>query len=193
MRRQSMRRCRDALRKLSEAVAKGRVRAPEKIGARAGRILKEHHGSRYFSWAVTPEGQFRFWVDRRKLREEFRVEGTYLLKTNDPTLGIVEAVTAYKELQTVERAFRDLKDVLGTRPVYHRTEPRVRAHLFVAHLALLLGCALQKDLHRAGLCMGLDTALEALRPIRLIELEVDGQRIQLITRRMSPYAYRKST
>jgi transposase len=182
MRRQSMRRCRDALRKLQQTVANGRLRAPEKIGARAGAILKEHHGARYFAWRLDPDGRFRFWVDRAKLRAELRVEGTYLLQTNDPSLEPLQAVAAYKDLQTVERSFRALKDVLAVRPIYHQTPQRVRAHLFVAHLALVLGCALQKALQRAGLTMALETALEALRPIRLVKLEIPTGPVHLVTR-----------
>ncbi len=182
MRRQSMRRGRDQLRKLQQAVAVGRLRAPEKIGARAGAILTEDHGHRYFAWALTPDGRFRFWVDRAKLRAERRLEGTYLLQTNDPTLEALQAVAAYKDLQTVERAFRCLKDVLAMRPIYHQTARRVRAHLFVAHLALLLGVALEKALRRAGLEMALDTALAALRPVRLVTLELDGQQVTVLTK-----------
>jgi hypothetical protein len=55
-------------------------------------------------------------------------------------------------------------------------------HLFVAHLALLLGCALHKALTRAKLTLALDTALEALCPIRLVELDVAGQHLRLVTR-----------
>ena len=82
----------------------------------------------------------------------------------------------------VERAFRELKGLMEMRPIYHQTQTRVRAHLFVAHLALLLGCALHKALTQAGLTFALDTALEALRPIRLVELEVAGQPLRLVTR-----------
>ncbi|MDR7501128.1 MAG: IS1634 family transposase, partial [Armatimonadota bacterium] len=155
---------------------------PEKIGARAGAILKAHHGHRYFAWALTPDGHFHFWVDRAKLRVELRVEGTYILQTNDATLDTRQAVAAYKDLQTVERGFRCLKDVLAVRPIYHQTESRVRGHLFVAHLALLLGIALEKALRRAGLTLSLDAALEALRPVRLVTLELDGHQTRVITR-----------
>jgi transposase len=181
-RRQDMQRCRDELRTLQQAVARGRVRAPEKIGARAGRILAEHHGHRYFAWALGPAGQFRFWVDRAKLRAERRVEGTYILQTNDLTLEPLQLVAAYKDLQMVEHAFRCLKDVLAMRPIYHQTAPRVRAHLFVAHLALLLGVALEKALRKAGLHMALDTALAALRAIRLVTLELDGHQTRVLTK-----------
>lgn len=182
MRLLSMRRCRDHLCKLQQAVDRGRLKAPEKIGARASTILQAHHGYRYFTWALTPQGAFRFWVDRAKLRAERRVEGTYLLQTNEPSLEPVQVVAAYKDLQRIERAFRYLKDVLAVRPIYHQTEPRVRGHLFVAHLALLLGIALEKALRRAGLDLSLETALEALRPVRLVTLELDGQQHRVLTK-----------
>ncbi len=90
-------------------------------------------------------------------------------------------MTAYKELQSVERAFRDLKDTLACRPIYHRTAPRVRARLFVAHLALLLGCALEKALQRASLSMSLTTALQALHSVRLVTLQLHGHTHHVLT------------
>ena len=182
LRRQDMRRCRDELHKLQRAVSRGTLTAREKIGARVGRILAQHRGTRYFAWALTPAGAFRFWVDRAKLRAERRLEGTYLLQTNDATLTAVQAVATYKDLQTVERAFHALKDTLAVRPIYHQTETRVRGHLFVAHLALVLGCALEKTLRRAGLTMALETALAALRPVRLVTLELGETSLQVVTR-----------
>ena len=65
----------------------------------------------------------------------------------------------------VERAVRELTGSMELRPISHQTQRRVWAHLFVAHLALLLGCALHKALTRAGLTLALDTALDAVRPI----------------------------
>lgn len=182
LRRQDMRRTRDRLRKLARAVTAGKLRNAAKIGARAGACLSTHHGARYFAWALTPDGRFRYWVDRAKLRAERRVEGTYILQTNEPTLDALHAVAVYKELQLVERGFRALKDVLAMRPIFHRTERRVRAHLFVAHLALVLGCALEKSLRRAGLTMALETALEALHSVRLVTLDVDGTITRVVTK-----------
>lgn len=182
MRRLSMRRCRDRLRRLQHTVAAGRVRSPTKIAAAAALILQRHHGSRYFAWTLTPDGAFHFGIDRAKLRAEVRLEGTYLLHTNDPTLDALQLVAAYKELQTVERAFRHLKDVLAVRPIYHQTAPRVRAHLFVAHLALLLGTALEKALRRAGLDLALDTALAALRHVRLVTLQLNDHQVRVLTK-----------
>ena len=56
--------------------------------------------------------------------------------TSEKGLSILDAVALYKELTDVESGFRQLKDVLAMRPIYHQIEPRVKAHIFVAALAL---------------------------------------------------------
>lgn len=180
MREQSMARAQARLERLGAQVRAGRIKAPEKIGARAQAILKDHKGGRYFSWELTPEGEFRFRAD--KLAREERLEGTYILATNDEELDATQAVAAYKELQLVEKGFRHLKDVLEARPIHHRAPRRVRGHLFVAHLALVLGCALERALRRAGLELALESALAALRPVRLVSFELDGRPVQVLTK-----------
>jgi transposase len=59
-------------------------------------------------------------------------------RRRDRNLSAVDAVRLYKELSEVERAFADLKDVLDMRPIYHQTDNRVQAHIYVAALALLI-------------------------------------------------------
>jgi transposase len=113
--------------------------------------MDQHHGCRYFSWQVTPEGGFRFQQDAEKLKAELLHEGKYILKTDDPTIVPVEAVGIYKQLSDVEWAYRDLKDVIRMRPIYHKTDRRALAHLFVATLALFLKRTLEHKLAQAGL------------------------------------------
>jgi transposase len=112
MRQRSMERVRQALEKVAAAVQAGRLKDQAKIGARAQRALSQHHGYRYYSWEVEGPGQFRFFEDPDKLQAEMRHEGKYILKTDDAELTAADAVSAYKELSTVEWGFRDLKDVI---------------------------------------------------------------------------------
>ncbi len=93
----------------------------------------------------------------------------------------VEAVAAYKELSEVERAFRHLKDVIELRPLYHRSDQRVRGHIFVAALAFLLERALEKKLKAAGSGLSAEAALEALKTIHVVELEVGSRRKRGVT------------
>ena len=59
-----------------------------------------------------------------------------MITTSEKGLSVLDAVAMYKELTEVESGFRQLKDVLAMRPIYHQIEPRVKAHIFVAALAL---------------------------------------------------------
>src|SRR5262249_57778621 len=81
---------------------------------------------------------------------EKRLEGCYVISTGEKNLTTVDAVALYKQLMEVERGFRRMKDVLELRPIYHQVEPRVRAHIFVAALGLLLQTLLQQQLDGAG-------------------------------------------
>lgn len=80
----------------------------------------------------------RLQVDRGAIRAEERLDGKYLLSTSDPDLSAEDVALGYKNLLEAERGFRDLKSTLELRPVFHRLEPRIRAHVLLCWLALLL-------------------------------------------------------
>ncbi|WP_222272599.1 IS1634 family transposase [Modestobacter marinus] len=80
----------------------------------------------------------RLVLDTAKIRAEARLDGKYLLVTSDPDLPAEDVALGYKNLLEAERGFRDLKSTLELRPVYHRLEPRIRAHVLLCWLALLL-------------------------------------------------------
>ncbi len=84
----------------------------------------------------TPTG--RLVIDRAKVAAEERLDGKYLLSTSDPDLSAEDVALGYKNLLEAERGFRDLKSTLELRPVFHRIEPRIRAHVLLCWLALLL-------------------------------------------------------
>jgi len=88
---------------------------------------------------------------------------------------VVEVVAIYKELSDVERGFRQLKDVLAMRPIYHQIEPRVKAHIFVAALALLVQRRLHRRLEPAGVDLSAERAMPALSTLRLVSLRLDDQ------------------
>ena len=136
MRQKAMERTRQALEKLQERVAAGKLKQPEKIGAAVERLLQRNHGYRYYSWDIH-QGRFRYFEKREGLEREKGIEGKYVIATGEKDLSVLEVVAMYKELSDVERGFRQLKDVLAMRPIYHQIELRVKAHIFVAALALL--------------------------------------------------------
>jgi transposase len=180
MRERDMARTRVALERLAHRVATGRLRAPEKIGEAAGRILARHHGHRYYGWALQA-GVFRFFEHPVHFAREQAYEGKYVIRTEEPHLTPVDAVQAYKELSEVERAFRELKDVIELRPIYHRRKERVQAHIFVAALAFLLDRALEKKLKAARVAMSAAEALKALRTIHVVDLVVGPTRKRGVT------------
>ena len=77
-------------------------------------------------------------VDRAKVARESHLDGKFLLRSSDPQLTAEEIAVGYKQLLQVERGWRDMKTTLELRPVYHRKEERIRAHIVLCWLALLL-------------------------------------------------------
>lgn len=80
----------------------------------------------------------RLVLDRAKIRTEARLDGKYLLSTSDPDLTAEDVALGYKNLLEAERGFRDMKSTLDLRPIYHRIEARIRGHVLLSWLALLL-------------------------------------------------------
>jgi transposase len=77
-------------------------------------------------------------IDKGKIKEEAPLDGKYIISTSDDTLTPEDVALGYKQLMEVERAFRTLKTTLDLRPVYHRKDERIQAHVFLCFLALLL-------------------------------------------------------
>ena len=80
----------------------------------------------------------RLMNDRSKIRDEARLDGKYLITTSDDTLTPEDLSLGYKNLLEAERGFRDLKGTLLMRPVFHRKQDRIRAHVLVCFLALVI-------------------------------------------------------
>jgi hypothetical protein len=85
---------------------------------------------------TTPTGLLR--LDAAKVTADAKLDGKYLLRTSDPRLSAEDIALGYKQLLEVERGWRDMKQVLDLRPVFHRLEDRIRAHVLLCWLALLL-------------------------------------------------------
>ena len=109
-------------------------------------------------------------------------EGKYVIQTEEPNLSAVEAVQLYKELSEVERAFCSLKDVLDMRPIYHRTDDRVEAHVFIAMLAFVLHRFIEKKLKAAGLDLSATDALTVLKSVRVVDIDLgNGETKRTVT------------
>jgi transposase len=173
-REQAMERAREHLEQLQKRVASGRVKQPEKIGAAVERVMQKYHGYRYFDWELK-SGKLEFSESEERLGREKKIEGKYVVMTSEKDLGITEAVGLYKELTEVEGGFRQLKDVMAMRPIYHQIELRVKAHIFVAALALLVQRLLGRRLKEAGSDLSPARAMQALATVRLVTFHLEGQ------------------
>lgn len=131
---------------------------------------------------------FTFTLNRKKLRIVRRREGRYLLRTNLADRDPAELWQYYIQLVTVEEAFKNLKGDLAIRPVFHKEEHRIEAHIFVSFLAYCLYITLQRRLH--SLAPGLTTrsALEKFAAVQMIDVHLpttDGREL-LLTRYTQP-------
>jgi transposase len=173
-RQEAMERARQKLEKLKERVAAGALKQPEKIGAAVERIMQRYHGYRYFEWKLDG-GALEFSESQTHLEREKCIEGIYVIATSEKGLSVLDAVAMYKDLTEVESGFRQLKDVMALRPIYHQVEPRVKAHIFVAALALLVQRLLGRRLKEAGVDLSPARAMQALSTVRLVIFRLEGQ------------------
>lgn len=173
-RAQAMERARQKLEKLKERISSGDLKRPEKIGAAVERIMQRYHGYRYFDWKLSA-GLLEFSESKTHLEREKTIEGKYIIATSEKGLSVLDAVALYKELTAVESGFRQLKDVMALRPISHQIELRVKAHIFVAALALLVQRLLGRRLQGVGVDLSPERALQALSTVRLVSFHLEGQ------------------
>jgi len=127
-------RTREELDRVAQAKRPGDA---EKIGARVGRLLAKTKMGKFVIWNVK-DGRLEWHFDEDKIAAEKRFDGCYIICANVPTERMAKQalVASYKSLSLVENAFRNLKTVqLEMRPVYHKTDDRIRAHVFLCVLA----------------------------------------------------------
>lgn len=118
-------------------VERGKFGGKDQIGVRVGKVVNNYKVAKHFVLNIREDG-FDFHVDDDKVAAEAVLDGLYLVRTSVPAerLSTEDAVRTYKSLSQVERAFRSLKSVdLKVRPIRHRLETRVRAHILLCMLA----------------------------------------------------------
>ena len=113
------------------------LRGPDAIGVRVGKVLGKYKVGKHFVLDIR-EDSLSYRRDEEKIAAEAALDGFYCVRTSvsAKTLSSESAVQAYKSLSQVERAFRCLKTIdLNVRPIYHRVDDRIRAHVFLCMLA----------------------------------------------------------
>ena len=125
------------LAKLSLKVDKGWLHGQDKIGVRVGKVVNKYKVGKHFELDIR-DNDVSFEIDRDKVNKEAALDGIYIVRTSlsKDRMDADETVRSYKLLSQAERAFRSFKTVdLMVRPIRHRLEDRVRAHIFLCMLA----------------------------------------------------------
>jgi transposase len=127
------------LEKIAQATCrpKRRLKGKTKIALRVGKVINKYKVAKHFHITIGEE-DFSYQRKEDNISREAALDGIYIIRTSLPSeaLQTQEAVQAYKQLSTVERAFRSYKSIdLKVRPVYHHLERRVRVHVFLCMLA----------------------------------------------------------
>jgi transposase len=124
------------------------LKGADQIGLRVGRVLNSKGVGKYFNIAITEES-FSFSRNEVAIAKDSALDGVYIIRTSvkPETLDAASAVRAYKSLSQVEQAFRSYKTIdLKVRPIYHRLEQRVKAHVFLCMLAYYVEWHMRKAL-----------------------------------------------
>ena len=125
---------------IAARVAAGRLTGSAAIGAKAGEVINKYKMAKHFDVTIT-DHSLTAGRNQARIGEEARLDGIYVIRTPLPAaeLDAAGTVTAYKMLKYVERDFRHIKsDDLGLRPVFHRLDKRVKAHVLICMLAAYL-------------------------------------------------------
>ena len=125
---------RKGLEKIENSKAPG---SAEKLGARVGRVLEQYKMGKFVRWEVLDK-RLVWSFNQEKIDAEQLLDGCYIITSDVPQekMAAAQVVASYKKLELVETAFRNLKTVqLEVRPVYHKTDQRIRSHVFLCMLA----------------------------------------------------------
>jgi transposase len=172
----------------------------EMLGARIGKLLAKYKVGKFFEWSVEPdpeakksrEHQVKWSLKEDKIASEELLDGCYIVNTDASVerFATDEVVANYKELGNVERAFRSMKQVhLEMRPVYHKIDRRIKAHLFLCTLSYYLQWHLMQRVSPLLESGGegkdrrwtVQNVIERLRQVCRNQVQADGVRFHQVT------------
>lgn len=171
MRQRLLRGLSQDLRTLNRTIRRGRLVNQRKIDQRLGRI-QERWGAawRYLRHVDADTGGVTWQWDSRQLRLMKLRDGAYLLRSNMARVDPAILWRQYVQLTEVEEAFRVLKSELNIRPIWHRIDRRVEAHVLIAFLGYALWACLKQKLRKVASSITPARALESLTGILMVEV-----------------------
>src|SRR6202011_2456510 len=173
------------------AMSLGREELLMKLGAARG---KARAAWRLLDIKVANQAaSFSYALNRKKLRQARRREGRYLLRTNLCAQQPAHLWQFYIQLTEVEAAFKNLKDDLQLRPIYHQVEQRIEAHIFVAFMAYCLHITLRSRLKPLAPGLTPRAVLDKMAAIQMLDVHfptTDGRTL-ILSRHTEPTADQK--
>ena len=150
IKRESLLRASEAeLQKIASAVRREKrpLKGKEQIALKVGKVINHYKMAKHFVISIT-EDSFSFSRKEDQIAKEAALDGIYVLKTSvsSDSLTTEAVVSSYKSLSNVERAFRSINTDLDIRPIRHRTEDRVRAHVFLRMLSYYVSYHMERKL-----------------------------------------------
>ena len=167
----------ECLRKLTAPASRGRKATPQGTYDRIRDYLRDHHLLSLYE-IDRMEGEVIVRPNEKARAWEETIGGMLLLETTDMDLPTEEIVRRYKELAEIERGWRALKSSLMLRPVYHWTEDRIKAHVFLCVLALQI----ERLMRRRLKSISVGKAIDRLRRIKAGALRLGGVMTKTLTR-----------
>jgi len=177
---------------LNEIASSKRKTTTEKISARVGKLLSKTKMGKFITWKVVNE-KLQWSMNTDLVDTEQLIDGCYIIASDVPQekMQSQEIVASYKKLTLVEKAFRNLKTVqLEVRPVYHKTDDRIRCHVFICMLAYYLQWHMTKRLQPLfdsnekyqKRFWTFENVIERLKSIRREEITVAGATCKIVTK-----------
>jgi len=143
--------------------------------------LRRKRVASFFQWSFDSQGKLTYHRREEEISKEAALDGLFIIRTNSQDLSKEALALGYKTLWEVEDAFREVKDFIKVRPIYHRNDERVKGHIFICFLAYLLERLMEKRLEQHGLFLSARKALQCFSPIKVVISELAGQRIKKVT------------
>jgi len=170
---------------LEKKASVSKKRDPKKVAASVGRIFEKYKIEKFFNWDVDDSGSFSWSLKQDKIDIEKELDGCYVIKTtaSSDVISKDEFVLGYRNLQKVEQGFKNMKTVLlELRPVYHKNDDRIEAHIFIVMLAYYLQWHANERLKPLFKADGkgkdrrwaIETVIERLKSIRKVDNLING-------------------
>ena len=175
-----LRRCEEFLAQFHLPAKQGKSKDPVKIRLRIDCFVRRKRAASFFHYGFDSKGKLTYERREQEISKEATRDGLFIIKTNSQDLSKEALVLGYKTLWEVENAFREVKDFIKVRPIYHHNGDRVKGHIFVCFLAYLLEKLMEKRLEEQGLFITARKALQLLASVKVVISELAGQRIKKV-------------